>query len=232
MKIKYVILAGFLLLSSYTNAQILISALFGDKLNSPNIEFGLEGGYNRSYFLNVAESDALNNFNLGFYFHILLKNNSFISTGLRVKSSVGASGMSTYPIGDDAFDEIFLDGELTTKISYIYLPLMFQQRIYKIILLEGGFQAGLRTKASDNFALSAYDGELNYKLDVKDDYARLDAGLIGGMGFKLKNQPKSMSIGIYYYYGLVNISKLANTSIQNSSVYLSVKIPIGIGGSE
>lgn len=232
MKIKYVILAGFLLLSSYTNAQILISALFGDKLNSPNIEFGLEGGYNRSYFLNVAESDALNNFNLGFYFHILLKNNSFISTGLRVKSSVGASGMSTYPIGDDAFDEIFLDGELTTKISYIYLPLMFQQRIYKIILLEGGFQAGLRTKASDNFALSAYDGELNYKLDVKDDYARLDAGLIGGMGFKLKNQPKSMSIGIHYYYGLVDISKLANTSIQNSSVYLSVKIPIGIGGSE
>lgn len=232
MKIKYVILAGFLLLSSYTNAQILISALFGDKLNSPNIEFGLEGGYNRSYFLNVAESDALNNFNLGFYFHILLKNNSFISTGLRVKSNVGASGMSTYPIGDDAFDEIFLDGELTTKISYIYLPVMFQQRIYKIILLEGGFQAGLRTKASDNFALSAYDGELNYKLDVKDDYARLDAGLIGGMGFKLKNQPKSMSIGIHYYYGLVNISKLANTSIQNSSVYLSVKIPIGIGGSE
>jgi hypothetical protein len=232
MKIKYVILAVLLLVSSYAQAQILISALFGDKLNSPTIEFGLEGGYNRSYFHNVAESDARNNFNLGFYFHILLKNNSFISTGLRVKSNVGATGMSTYPIGDDAFDEMFRDGELTTKISYLYLPVMFQQRIYKIILLEGGFQAGLRTKANDSFSLSAYDGELNYKLDVKDDYTRLDAGLMGGMGFKLKNQPKSMSIGIHYYYGLVNISKLPDTSIQNSSLYLSIKIPIGIGSGE
>jgi len=232
MKIKYITLVIFLLLSSYTQAQILISALFGDKLNSPNIEFGLEGGYNRSYFLNVAESDALNNFNLGFYFHILLKNNSFISTGLRVKSTMGATGMSTYPIGDDTFDEIFQDGELTTKINYFYLPVMFQQRIYKIILLEGGFQAGLRTKANDSFALSAYGGELNYKLDVKDDYARLDAGFMGGMGFKLKNQPKSMSIGIHYYYGLVNISKLPDTSIRNSSLYLSMKIPIGVGKGE
>lgn len=232
MKIKHVILAVLLSLSSYTQAQILISALFGDKLNSPNIEFGLEGGYNRSYFHNVAESDARNNFNLGFYFHILLKNNSFISTGLRLKSNVGAAGMPTYPIGDETFDEMFQDGERTTRISYFYLPVLFQQRLYNIILLEGGFQAGLRTKAYDSFELSAYDGDLDYKLDVKDDYARLDAGLMGGIGFKLKNQPKSMSIGIHYYYGLVNISKLPDTGIRNSSLYLSIKIPVGIGKVE
>jgi len=27
-------------------SQVLIAAVFGDKLNSPDLEFGLEGGYN------------------------------------------------------------------------------------------------------------------------------------------------------------------------------------------
>jgi hypothetical protein len=91
------------------NAQVLISLLLGDDLNSNKIEFGLVGGFNQSYFRDVAEAKGLNNYNLGFYFHINLKNDSYLSTGVLVKSNVGATGMPTYPIGNEDFDDLFQD---------------------------------------------------------------------------------------------------------------------------
>ncbi|WP_417199498.1 hypothetical protein [Bizionia sp.] len=36
----------FLFSVQAVSSQVLITLLLGDKLNSPNIEFGLEGGYN------------------------------------------------------------------------------------------------------------------------------------------------------------------------------------------
>jgi hypothetical protein len=47
----------------------------------------------------------------------------------------------------------------------------------------------------------------------------------------LKKQTKSISIGINYYYGLVNVSKTPDLKIRNSSIYLNIKIPIGAGKS-
>ena len=43
MKI-FLIALTFFISSSVSNAQVLISLIFGDELNSGNIEFGLDGG--------------------------------------------------------------------------------------------------------------------------------------------------------------------------------------------
>jgi len=67
------------------HSQILISLLLGDKLNSDNLEFGIEGGFNRSYLSGIPEAEGLNNFHLGFYFDIRIKNEWFLNTGVRVK---------------------------------------------------------------------------------------------------------------------------------------------------
>ena len=99
------------------NAQVLITLLLGDALNSEKIEFGLVGGLNRSYILDIEDAEGMNNFDLGFYFHILMKKNSYLSTGVLVKSNVGATGMATYPIGDEDFDAVYEDGTLTKKIN-------------------------------------------------------------------------------------------------------------------
>jgi hypothetical protein len=221
-------------LSTTSKAQILISLFFGDALNSEKIEFGLVGGLNRSYWLDVDESTGLNNFNLGFYFHINTFKTSYISTGVLVKSNSGARGMPTYPIGDPEFDEVFSEGELTTKLSYIYVPIMWHQRFNNRFYLEGGFQVGLRSKAYDYFHLEdpSVGGEIDYKRDVGDDYDRFDLGLLGGFGYKVRKQLKSTAIGINYYYGLLNVSKLPDMTIKNSSVYLYVKIPIGTNKRE
>ena len=220
----------FLLLFSVTlKAQVLISILLGDKLNTPKIEFGMVGGLNRSYLNDISGSTGLNHFNLGFYFHINMKNNSYMSTGVTVKSNIGATGMPVYSLGNADFDSVYKGGTLTKKISCFYVPVMYHQRFNNRWYIEAGPQFGLRTKAVDIFETTTLDGDLSYTKDVKDQYTRLDAGLIAGAGYKLKKQIKSMAVGINYYYGLVNVSKTPDVTMKNSSVYFYIKIPIGVG---
>lgn len=224
---------GVLLTASFTtHAQVVISLLFGKALNTPKIEFGLIGGMNRSYLNDIAESESMNNLALGFYFHILAKNNSYISTGVWVKSNAGATGMPVYSIGDPNFDSIYQGGTLTKKINCFYVPVMFHQRFNNRWYIEAGPQFGLRTKAVDVFETSKLDGDLRFTKDVKDQYTRLDAGLMGGIGYKFKKEIKSMAAGINYYYGLVNVSKTPDVTMKNSSIHVYIKIPIGIGGEK
>lgn len=219
----------FSLFTPVVYGQIVISLLFGDALNTPEIEFGLVGGINRSTFLDVETAEGINNLNLGFYFHINLKKSAFISTGVLVKSNTGATGMHVYPIGDNEFDEVFQDAVLTTKINYFYVPIMYHQRFNNRWYMEGGFQAGLRAQAHDYFD-KAYDGgDLNWRVSVRDQYAHLDVGLIAGVGYKFKKELKSMSAGINYYYGLVDINRSETVKARNSYINLFIKIPIGLG---
>ncbi|MDZ7648164.1 MAG: porin family protein [Cytophagales bacterium] len=231
MKIIFCIvtLYGLLAVTLPAKGQVLISLLFGKALNTPKIEFGLTGGLNRSYFNDVSSAEGLNNFNLGFYFHILLKNESYLSTGVLVKSNVGATGMPTYSLNNPEFDDIYKNGVLTTKVHYFYVPIMFHQRFNNRWFLEGGVQAGLRNKANDIFKEDFQGGDLEYAIDTKDDYKRLDAGLVGGMGYKFKKEIKSMSAGFLYYYGLVDITKDETLDIKNSSINFYIRIPIGVG---
>jgi len=226
---KICLLPLFLLIPLLMNGQVLISLLFGEALNSEKIEFGLSGGMNRSYINSISGSRGMNNFDLGFYFHILMKNSSYISTGVHVKSNVGATGMPTYAIGDANFDSVYQDGTLTKKIPCFYVPILFHQRFNNRWYIEAGPQLGLIYKSKDIFTTSEFDGELTYTKVVQDQYKNIDAGILGGAGYKLKKQTKSMSIGISYYYGLVNVSKDPDITVNNSAIYFYLKIPIGAG---
>lgn len=212
--------------SASANSQVLITLIFGDALNTDKIEFGLTGGYNRSYILDIEESTALNNFNLGFYFHIHMKKNSFLSTGVLVKSNVGAKGMDPYSIGDADFDSVFQHSEMTKKIPVFYVPILFHQRFNQRWFIEAGPQLGLIHQSTDIFKVSEFDGDVSYEKSVKDEYKHIDVGLYGGVGYKLKQQTKSISLGVGYYYGLVNVSKNPDYKIKNSSIYFFARIPI------
>jgi hypothetical protein len=220
----------FLICPALLNAQVLITILLGDALNTDKIEFGLVGGLNRSYINDISDSKGLNNFNLGFYFHILMKNNSYLSTGVLVKSNVGATGMPVYSMEDENFDAIFQDGTLTKKINCFYVPILFHQRFNNNRwYIEAGPQLGLIHKPIDIFETSKLGGDAKFTLEVKDAYKSIDAGLLGGVGYKFKKEIKSMAVGINYYYGLVNVSENPDQKIKNSSIYFYMKIPIGVG---
>ena len=198
-------------------------------LNTEKIEFGLVGGWNHSNIYTIEDSKGLNSLDLGFYFHFLIKNNSYFSTGVLVKSNVGASGMPVYSLDDPDFDAVFKDGSLTKKIPVFYVPILYHQRFNNRWYIEAGPQLGLIHQCVDIFEASKLDGDLKFTLSVKDQYKHIDAGLLGGVGYKFKKQVKSMAVGINYYYGLVDVSAVPEQEIKNSALYFYIKIPIGVG---
>ena len=218
-----------ILLPSASSGQVLITILLGDALNTEKIEFGLVGGWNHSYIYTIEDSKGLNSLDLGFYFHFLIKNNSYFSTGVLVKSSVGGTGMPVYSLDDPDFDAVFKDGTLTKKIPCFYVPILFHQRFNNRWYIEAGPQLGLLHQEVDIFEISKLGGDLKFTLDVIDQYKRIDAGVTGGIGYKFKKQVKSMAVGISYYYGLVDISADPAREIRNSSFNVYMKIPIGVG---
>ena len=96
IKHTFALLTIFIFLfSTQAHSQVLLSLIFGDKLNSGKMEFGLSGGFNRSYIRGISESKGLNNWELGFYFDIHPKQESpwHIATGVYVKSNVGGTNI-------------------------------------------------------------------------------------------------------------------------------------------
>lgn len=220
-----------MMLPVVTNGQILISLIFGESLNSDKIEFGIVGGLNRSYINSISEAEGLNNFDMGFYFHVLVKNSTYLSTGLLVKSNVGATGLDVYPTGDPSFDDVFQDGILTKRINCFSVPILFHQRFNNRWYIEAGPQLALIYKPKDIFKVSDSGEDITYSRDTSDEYKRIDAGLLAGAGYKFKKEIKSMSAGINYYYGLVDVSADPDLKIKNSAIYFYIKIPIGAGKS-
>ena len=215
------------------NSQILISLIFGDKLNSGNIEFGLEGGLNFSDFQNLDDSKRLSNLNLGFYFYLKQSDRSYISTGVLVKSNQGADELPPYSLGEPVLDSLFSMGGVTRTLSYFQVPIAYHYRFTSGFYLEAGFQIGLNFNAADVFKQTTVDdSELSLVIDTNDQYSTMDAGLLGGLGYKFKRNEQGLpglSFGTKYYYGLVDISVGNFGELMNDNIYLYVRIPIGAG---
>ena len=223
-----------LMLSTYLGqSQVLISILLGDKLNSGKIEFGLEGGWSLASLQGIDPSKGHSNYNLGFYFDFAMKDPSwFVSTGVRVKSTMGAEGIAVYPLNDPDLDNVFANGSVTRKLNYFNVPVMMKYMFKNHLYAQAGIQLGLRYKGTDEFLNTVNDKEdLSYKVNVKNDYHPLDGGLCGGLGYRLVGG-NGMNLGIQYYYGLVDV-RISDASPDefNRVLYVNVGIPIGKGAA-
>ncbi|MCX7549399.1 outer membrane beta-barrel protein [Xanthomarina sp. F2636L] len=229
---RYFILLSLCLLASYqAQSQVLISLLFGDKLNSEYIEFGLDGGADFSSLEGIS-SNMGPNFYLGFYFDMNIKKSPdwIFNTGVIVKSTMGAEDIAVYSLNNPDLDAAFEGGSVQRKINYFNVPLVIKRKFGDRFYLGAGTMLGLRYKAHDLFTNRVIDKEdLSYKLDIKDQTTALDAGLMGSINYKLMSK-MGMNINLKYYYGLVNINKNPVEGKQyNRSIYLGVGIPIGSG---
>lgn len=227
---KILLLSTILLFTSSVNGQILISLLLGDTLNSGKVEFGLDGGVNFATLNGVENAKSSARLNLGFYFDIKMKNDWLLHTGVIVKSTMGTSGLKTYPLNNSDLDNAFSGGEVKRNLEYFNVPLMLKHNVYEQFFAEGGVQFGLLYKAKDEFTNSINeDKDLNYKVDIKNQYHPLDAGLVVGIGYRLMGG-NGMNLGIRYYYGFVDIEvDDTNKNSFNRSLYCTLGIPIGAG---
>lgn len=226
---KYLLLSLLLVAACPGKGQIIISLLLGDKLNTGKIEFGLEGGLDWANLKNLEGAKAIQGFNLGFYFDIKTKNPAWmVSTGVIVKSPMGARSLPVYPLNDDGLDSAFVGGSVARKLRYFNVPIMMKYNFKNNFFVRGGIQLGLRSKCFDEFTNEYNDkDDLRYKLNVKDQVHALDAGLSLGFGYRLM-QGNGMNLNLQYYYGLIDVIVEDRSPSQfNRVLYLTASIPIG-----
>jgi len=239
-KRTFAILAIFIFLfSTQANSQVLLSLIFGDKLNSGKVEFGLSGGFNLSYLRGINESKGQNNWELGFYFDILLKEKSpwYLGTGVYIKSNVGGKNVPlSYPGNREIDSTVYNDyvgfnGTVEKQFNTFYVPMNLRYKFKNGFFIEGGAQAGLVFKTHDIFTaeVNGYDLTYDAKKGVKDNglYKWFDGGIDGGIGYKSKGET-GWKLGVWYYLGLTNIYKNdLGYKAYNSSLYVLATIPIG-----
>jgi len=215
----------FLSVKVPVKSQVLIALLFGDKLNSDKLEFGLLAGPN---FSNISNSDAQwkAGLGLGLYFNIKLSDNWFFHPEAVPKSPFGGKSIPVYNLNDPNLDTSFQNGSITREISYISLPLLFRYRIKGLLFAEAGPQLSLRTNVSDIFQVDMAGGELEFIKKVENEYTRFDFGAVIGLVMKLKRD-NGMGIGIRYYYGFIDVMKTMSGSQQNSGLFVYVSFPVG-----
>ncbi len=232
---KYLLIIAFLIVSVESQSQVLISLLLGDKLNSEGLEFGLEGGINWTKISGMETNTYARKWNLGFYFDIRIKNQWSFYTGVLVKANMGVDkltdndleflGATIYKDFDDPTKRAV--GDYSQKMNSFLVPALIKYKFKNNIYFEGGPQFALMYKAWVEFESDIEGKDAIIKEHNKEKINRLDAGLMGGMGYKFKKGP-GWTIGAKYYYGLINVYK-EGPSTQNSSFFLKLNIPIGAG---
>lgn len=238
---RKIILSILLILMSvsFAQSQVLLSLLFGDKLNSGKLEFGMSAGFNHSTIRGISEAKGINNWELGFYFDIHLKELSpwHINTGVYVKSNVGAKNISldyigNRPINDSVYNGfVAAGGSVEKQFNTFYVPINLRYLTKSGIFVEAGFQVGLVFKTKDHYQADVDGYTLEYQVvkGVVDNglYKWFDGGIDGGIGYKIK-KGLGVSLGVWYYHGLTNIyHNDLDVKAYNSSLYLLATIPIG-----
>jgi len=227
---KTILIVLLLLSAGQVQGQVLISLLLGDTLNSGSIEFGLEGGVNWSEISGLETNSSLRTFNLGFYFDIKLEEQWRLYTGVLVKSNLGADELTTGDLlflGTDTYPD---NGTYAQEMKYFLVPALLKYNFENKFYIEAGPQFGLMYSARVEFNSDIDNKEARIREDNKDSINRFDTGLLFGAGYKLKKN-HGMTIGIKYYYGLLDVYKNRGDT-KNRSLFLKVTVPIGAGGKD
>ncbi len=219
------------LICAASSGQVIISLLLGDKLNTGKVEFGLDGGLTLSNLHGLNPSSHKSSLNLGFYFDIKTKNPSWLfHTGVLVKSTMGAKDIPVYSLNDPNLDNAFAGGSVIRKVGYFQVPFMMKYKWKNNLFIEAGPMFSLMSKATDEFVASIKKkDDLTYKVNIKDNYHPLDAGVMAGIGYRMM-RGNGMNLSLLYYYGIVDIVVDDTSPNQyNRAVYFNLGIPIGVG---
>jgi Outer membrane protein beta-barrel domain len=217
---------GVLLITATTQSQVIISVLFGDKLNTDKITFGLLLGNAWNSLTGYSTADAQSNFNLGLFLNWKLEHRFFIQFDALAKFKLGAKGLPVYSLGDPILDSIYRDGTLQRTINCLALATTVQYRVWKYLNAELGPQVSLRLKASDLFKADHEGGSLKFEKDISASATRFDVGVAAGLSWQF-NKGTGVKTGVRYYNGFVDIFNSDEGHNLTRTIQLNLYIPVG-----
>jgi len=228
-KILFILLISGLSLQA--NSQVLLSLIFGDKLNSDAIEFGLDGGASITKISNLDTKRYLHDWYLGFFFDIKTKANFNIYSGVHIKSRLGAGHLTLKDLNDldihpiEDLDGNPIDGKYSQKLNTFVVPILIRKYLKNNIYFEAGPQFGLTYKSFVEFEENTKNRETIVKEYNNSLTNWFEAGIAAGTGYKLK-KGAGWSFGIQYFYGFTNVFK-DRSGTKNSGFFIRATVPIG-----
>lgn len=217
-----------MLFTATAKSQVVISLLFGDKLNSENVSFGLLVGGGLNNLTGYQRSSWLPTLNLGLFLGFKLNDRVFLQFDAMAKYKLGAKNLPVYSLHDEALDSLFVQGSVERNIKYFSLCTTIQYRFYKYFNIELGPQISLRVKATDFFVVDRSGGDLKFEKRINDATTLFDIGASGGVSYQFV-KGNGVKIGFRYYYGFIDVMKGDPGNNANRSMQLNGYIPIGRG---
>jgi len=214
------------LLSFFARSQVIISLLFGDKLNSDKVFFGLilGGGWNN--LSGYSSSSSFFNFNLGLFLNLKMNDKVFIQFDAWAKYKMGAMGLPVYSLNDATLDSLFKQGQVERNIKYLSVATTVQYRFYDYFSIETGPQISIRTKATDIFSANPAGGDLRFNKDITEMSTLFDVGALVGITYQFQ-KGQGVKIGVREYFGLIDIFPAEPGNNLNRSFQINAYIPIG-----
>jgi len=223
------LIAGF----SFTTArsQVLIALVFGDKLNTPNIEFGLNVGGNFTTLKNHPDAKYVNGLNLGLYFNFKLSDHLYLHPELQFLNQIGARGINKSDLPGAEWDVASL--ETWRELDYMTLVLLPRYKLTNQLYFEAGIHGSLLLTADDLLLITPEDkAELSYKKSIRSDITTMDVGFDVGLGYKFK-QGEGVNLSLRYSHGFINTLKDKSLPTEyNRGIHVQVGIPIGVGKAD
>jgi len=221
------LIAGLSITSA--KSQVLIALVFGDKLNTPNIEFGLNVGGNFSTLANHPDAKYKNGINLGLYFNFKLGEHFYLHPELMFMNQMGTRGIDgrDLPPGTEWNHPSLQTTTETNYGTFVFLP---RYKLKKQLYFEVGIHGSLLLTADDITLVKPDDNtELYHKEFIRPDLTAMDVGIDVGLGYKF-GKGEGVNLSLRYSRGFINIYK-SNTypAEYNTGFHVQVGIPIGVG---
>jgi len=217
-----------MLLIPTARSQVLIALLFGDKLNTPNIEFGLNAGGNFSTLTNYPEAKFLTGLNLGLYFNFKLSDHFYLHPEMLFMNQMGSRGVNNRDLPFAEFQHETL--ETWTESNYFTLVFLPRYKLTNQLYFEAGIHGSYLLSADDYFLIKPEnDSELQYKLHARSRMNRFDVGGNVGLGYKF-GKGEGVNLSLRYSNGFLNTQADSDLDTErNMGFHVQVGIPIGVG---
>ena len=207
-------------------SQVILSLIFGDKLNSDELMFGIHMQYSWNNLSNIDPSSSLKKFNLGLFLTYKLNDRWQINTEPMAKYTRGASGMNPYTLGDSTIDATFANGSFSRKAGYVGLPITARFLVSDRFFIEAGPNIELRINAEDEFKTGTPYGDQLLNVDAEDVTSRWDFGLLAGAG-TFMGKGNDIALGLRYAPGISDVMKDYDGTQTHQAFYIYLNLPIG-----
>lgn len=223
----WLVLVSFtFLLPGITHSQVIMSLLFGDKLNSDEMSFGMHVDRSWNNLSNIKGSESNGVWNLGLYLGYKFNEKLTLNTEMMAKLEHGAAGISPYRLNNRILDSIYSNGSVERKLNYLGLPVTLQYQLNNVWYIETGPAIALRLKARDIFSTDTEAGFLQLDHGISDQTARWDFSWMAGMGIKTKGGA-GPAVGIRYAYGFTDTDLTASGSQAHRAFSVYTNFAIG-----